>query len=141
MWLCGFAVGAAAVYGVIWTKDQYDAHRTLQALKLPEPASNSEVAKLFVPEEKPPVQAEAAAAIPHLPFVPEAKAAPPKVVKTRPLRKQLASKSKPVRKVMMAKSPRRLADNRAVPRILEIRKVNRRPCQRGDLARECYAVR
>lgn len=141
MWLCGFAVGAAAVYGVIWAKDEYDAHRTLQALKLPDPANNTEVVKLFVPEEKPAAPVVAEAAIPSLPFVPEAKATPPKVVKARPVRKQLASKSKPVRKVMVAKSQRRLADNRAVPRILEIRKVNRRPCQRGDLARECYAVR
>jgi hypothetical protein len=137
MWMCGFAVGAAAVFGLVWGKAEYDSYRALQAIRLPEPAQNNELVKMFVPEEKPAVLSTAAAPVPEFT---EAKPVRPKVFKSKPVRKQLAGKVRP-RKVVMAKTQRRLADNRAMPRILEIRKVNRRPCQRGDLARECYAVR
>lgn len=146
LWLCGFAVGGAAVYGVLWGKEQYDAYHTLQAMHLPapEPApaperpKDEQVVKLFAPDEAPKEVVAAASPPPPQP------APVTKVVRAKP-----AKQARP-RATVLAKAPvrkqARLAERRAAPRVLEIRRANvagelRRPCRRGDLARECYVAR
>ena len=151
LWLCGFGVGAAVVYGAIWGKSEYDAYHALRAMHLPEPVRDPEVTKLFAPEEPPPAPPVAAAPPAVLP--PEPAAAPVRAVR-QPVkaraaksmkRTQLAAQSRP-RKVVAGTRSARLGDRRAAPRVLEIRRSSlardmRRPCRRGDLARECYVVR
>lgn len=156
MWLFGFGVGAAVVYGALWGKEEYDSYRELQALNLPEPPRDNETAKLFAPDTPPAVPAPppvttqlaeaptplAAAPAPEPPRV--ARGVKAKVNKaTRPKGRLAATK---VRKATInTRQSVRLADRRAAPRVLEIRRASPRgeprPCRRGDLARECYVAR
>lgn len=146
LWLCGFAVGGAAVYGAIWGKEQYDGYQTLQALNLPAPdpvpPKDDAVVKLFAPEEAP----KEALAVAPAPAPEPARVNKP--VRAKPARTRPVNLAKaPVRKpVVSARQQARLGERRAAPRILEIRRANvagelRRPCRRGDLARECYVAR
>jgi hypothetical protein len=165
-WLCGFAAGAAVVYGALWGKEQYDSYRTLQALNLPAPVTDNAAAKLFTPTPPgpptAPVELSAAPAEALAKVEPRAepqfKAGPavPVVAVVKPARAPAARTQRP-RRTALAKAPARkatvvarqsvrLSDRRAAPRVLEIRRSAvaaeiRPPCRRGDLARECYVAR
>jgi hypothetical protein len=167
LWLCGFGVGAAVVYGALWGKAEYDSYHALQAMHLPPPEpvrqADHETAKLFAPEQPPvaaPVTPAVAAAAVAAPVVAEKAVAPAskpvRIAKTSrskiaatpvKARTQLAANTKARKSNLVStRQSVRLADRRAAPRVLEIRRSSvardlRRPCRRGDLARECYVVR